>query len=116
MKIKNILTVGLLTSGLLLGCSESSLLDQVNPNQSSTSTFWRNSEDAIKGVNAAYSGMQDRRWSLWSMFLTDMSSDEGYSQSPWTDLSNIGKFLVNDYNLPMNREPYEAAYQGIYRC
>ena len=116
MKIKNILTVGLLTSGLLLSCSESNLLDQVNPNQSSTSTFWRNSDDAIKGVNAAYSGMQDRRWSLWSLFLTDMSSDEGYSQSPWTDLSNVGKFLVNDYNLPMNREPYEAAYQGIYRC
>ena len=59
MKIKNTFIVGLLTSILLLGCSESNLLDQVNPNQASTSTFWRNSEDAIKGLNAAYSGMQD---------------------------------------------------------
>jgi starch-binding outer membrane protein, SusD/RagB family len=116
MKAKHIFTIGLLSSSLLLGCSESSLLDQVNPNQASTSTFWKNADEATKGLNAAYSSMQDPRWSRWTLFLTDMPSDEGYSQSPWTDLSNLGKFIINDYNLPMNRESFEAAYQGIYRC
>lgn len=115
MTTKTLLLTGLLSGGLLLGCSESKLLDQVNPNQSSTATFWKTQNDAIQGLNAAYSGMQDRRWSLWHLFLTDLSSDEGYSQSPWTDLSNLSKFVVTDYNIPMNRESFEAAYQGIYR-
>jgi starch-binding outer membrane protein, SusD/RagB family len=116
MRIKNTF-IAVLSSGLLLlSCNESKLLDQVNPNQASTATFWQNADDALKGLNAAYSSMQDPRWSRWTLFLIDMSSDEGYSQSPWTDLSNIGKFIVSDYNIPMNREPYEAAYQGLYRC
>ena len=115
MTRKALVLTSLLTGGILLSCSESSLLDQVNPNQSSASTFWQNQNDAIAGLNAAYSGVQDRRWSLWTLFLTDMPADEGYSQSPWTDLSNLGKFIITDYNLPMNRESFEAAYQGLYR-
>lgn len=115
MNTKSLALTAVLTGGLLLSCSESKLLDQVNPNQASTATFWKTSDDAIKGINAAYSGMQDRRWSLWIRFLTDLSSDEGYSQSPWTDLANVSKFIVTDYNIPMNREPFEAAYQGLYR-
>ena len=115
MNIKTLALTAMLTGGILFSCSESKLLDQVNPNQASTATFWKTSDDAVKGVNAAYSSMQDRRWSLWIRFLTDLSSDEGYSQSPWTDLGNISKFVMTDYNIPMNREPFEAAYQGIYR-
>jgi starch-binding outer membrane protein, SusD/RagB family len=115
MNTKSLLLTAALTGGVLFSCSESKLLDQVNPNQASTATFWKTADDAIKGLNAAYSGVQDRRWSLWTVFLTDMPSDEGYSQSPWTDLANLGKFIITDYNLPMNRESFEAAYQGLYR-
>ena len=115
MNTKSLALTAILTGGILFSCSESKLLDQVNPNQASTQTFWKTPDDAIKGLNAAYSGMQDRRWSLWQLFLTDLSSDEGYSQSPWTDLANLGKFIVTNSNIEMNRESYEAAYQGIYR-
>lgn len=115
MNKQTFVLTALLSGGVLFSCSESKLLDQVNPNQASISTFWQNGNDAIKGLNAAYSGMQDRRFSLWIHFLTDLSSDEGYSQSPWTDLGNISKFIVTDYNIPMNRELFEAGYQGIYR-
>ena len=115
MNRQTIILITLLTGGLLLGCNDNKLLNQVNPNQSSVSTFWQNQNDAITGLNAAYSAMQDRRWSLWIHFLTDLSSDEGYSQSPWTDLANLSKFIVSDYNIPMNNESFQAAYQGIYR-
>lgn len=115
MTTKKILVTSLLASGILLGCNDSTVLNQINPNQSSVSTFWQNQNDALNGLNAAYSAMQDRRFSLWIHFLTDLSSDEGYSQSPWTDLGNLSKFIVSDYNIPMNRESFEAAYQGIYR-
>lgn len=115
MNTKTLALTAILTGGILFSCSESKLLDQVNPNQASTATFWQTSDDAIKGVNAAYSSMQDRRFSLWIRFLTDLSSDEGYSQSPWTDLGNISKFIVSNYDIEMNRESFQAAYQGIYR-
>ena len=116
MNTKTLALTAILSGGILFSCSESKLLDQVNPNQASTATFWKTSDDAIKGVNAAYSGIQDRRFSLWIRFLTDLSSDEGYSQSPWTDLGNISKFIVSDYNIPMNIEPFQASYQAIYRA
>lgn len=115
MNTKTLALTALLTGGLLFSCSESKLLDQVNPNQASTATFWKTADDAVKGINAAYSGMQDRRLSLWIRFLTDLSSDEGYSQSPWTDLANLSKFIVTDYNIAMNIESFQASYQGIYR-
>ena len=115
MTKKSLVVASLLTGGILFSCSESKLLDQINPNQASTATFWKTSDDAVKGINAAYSGMQDRRWSLWQLFLTDLSSDEGYSQSPWTELGNLSKFIVTDYNIVMNRELFESAYQGLYR-
>ena len=116
MNTKTLALTAILTGGILFSCSESKLLDQINPNQASTATFWKTSDDAIKGVNAAYSGMQDRRFSLWTIFLTDLSSDEGYSQSPWTDLANLSKFIVTDSNIAMNIESFQAAYQGLYRC
>jgi tetratricopeptide (TPR) repeat protein len=116
MNTKTLALTAILTGGILFSCSESKLLDQINPNQASTATFWKTSDDAIKGVNAAYSGMQDRRFSLWTIFLTDLSSDEGYSQSPWTDLGNLSKFIVTNYDIEMNRESFQAAYQGLYRC
>lgn len=115
MNKKTLVLTGLLAGGVLFSCNDRKLLDQVNPNQASSSTFWQNQNDAITGLNAAYSSMQDRRWSLWQLFLTDLSSDEGYSQSPWTDLGNLSKFIVSDYNIPMNFESFQAAYQGLYR-
>ena len=115
MNTKKIALSLLLTGGLLVGCKDK-LLDQVNPNQASTDTFWKNEVDAVKGINAAYSMLQEPLFSRWTLFLTDMSSDEGYSQSPWTDLANLSKFIVADYNIEMNAGSFRTAYRGLYRC
>jgi hypothetical protein len=116
MKAQKSTLIALLTGGLLLGCNDRNLLDQVNPNQATVATFWKTEEDALKGINAAYSGMQEPLFSRWMLFITDMSSDEGYSQSPWTDLANVSKFIVPDYNIEMNQAPFQFAYRGLYRC
>jgi tetratricopeptide (TPR) repeat protein len=116
MKTKRIALTLLLSGGLIVGCNDRKLLDQVNPNQATVETFWKTEADALKGLNAAYGGMQEPLFSRWMLFLTDMSSDEGYSQSPWTDLANVSKFIVPDYNIEMNRASFQFAYRGLYRC
>ena len=115
MNLYRIATTFILIGSLTTACKKD-LLEQTNPNAPSTSTFWKNSNDAVQGVNAAYSNMQDRTISLWELFSNDARSDEGYSQSPWTDLGNVTRFIINDYNIPMNIEFYQTLYRGIYRC
>lgn len=116
MKVSKITLSLLLAGGLVVGCNDRKLLDQVNPNVATVETFWKTQDDALKGLNAAYGGMQEPLFSRWMLFLTDMSSDEGYSQSPWTDLANISKFIVPDYNIEMNQASFQVAYRGLYRC
>lgn len=116
MKANKSSLIALLTGALLIGCNDRQLLDQVNPNQAVVETFWKTEADAIRGLNAAYSGTQNPLFSRWMLFLTDMSSDEGYSNSPWTDLANVSKFIVPDYNIEMNRASFQVAYQGLHRC
>lgn len=115
MKRNKILTVLFLT-GLFITSCDQDLLDQANPNAPTSESFWKTEDDAMKGINAAYAGIQNREITLWELFNYDMRSDEGYSQSPWTDLANVGKFVMNDYNVPFNREIWHECYRVIFRC
>jgi tetratricopeptide (TPR) repeat protein len=115
MKKKIIFVIVMMTSLSITSCDHN-LLDQVNPNAPTTESFWKTSGDGIQGINAAYAGIQNREITLWELFNYDMRSDEGYSQSPWTDLANVGKFIMNDYNIPFNYELWREIYRNIYRC
>lgn len=109
--------IGLLTVvfGLTLSCEED-LLDQVNPNAPTPDTFWNSQEDAVLGINAVYAGVQNRQISLWEIFDYDMRSDEGYSQSPWTDLANVGRHVNNNYDFPWLLEVWRELYRTIYKA
>jgi tetratricopeptide (TPR) repeat protein len=102
---------------LLLGLSacEKDLLDQANPNEPTTDTFWKTESDALKGLTAAYANIQNREITLWEIFMYDMRSDEGYSQSPWTELANVGRFIIPNYDIPFNFELWRELYRGIHR-
>ncbi len=115
MNIRKITVSLLLLCGLLTAC-EKDLLNQVNPNSPSADTFWKTQDDALQGLSAAYAGMQNREITTWELFILENRSDEGYSQSPWTDLSNVSKFIFNDYNIAFNLEMYRELYRNIYRC
>ena len=68
------------------GCS-SSLLDIENPNEVTNTTFWKSADDAKAGVNACYSFLyKEGTWMRWLSFRYDLSSDEGWSSSPWIEL------------------------------
>lgn len=95
-------------------CSEE-FLERENPNQQTTTTFWRTGEDALKGVNAVYhtltmDGLYMRLWP-WIM---DVRADDCYNTSPWWILA-----LSNWTTSPDNVCYYtvwQTVYQGIWRA
>ncbi|UYZ62092.1 RagB/SusD family nutrient uptake outer membrane protein [Hymenobacter weizhouensis] len=106
-----------LLGGLLLtsGC-ENDLLDQDNPNAAPVETFWKTEADALKGLTAAYSGLQlNGTYRRWIHFAYDIRSDEGHSTSPWPDLQNFNKFQIINYDFVVNAEIWQQHYQGIFR-
>ena len=99
----------------LTACTQD--LDITNPNQPSTGSFWKTSADAVAGINATYNGLQNNgTYGRWLGFAYDIRSDEGYSTSPWTDLSNFNKFTQSDYNFEPSREIWQHHYQAIFRA
>ena len=115
MKTKTLTILALFSCIVFITCSDD-LLDQINPNAPTAESFWQNEDDAILGINAAYAGIQNRELTTWELFNYDDRSDEGYSQSPWTDLANVGKFVFNNYDDPWNLEVWQELYRNIYKC
>src|ERR1044071_8905450 len=76
----------------LVACQQD--LNITNPNAPDTANFWRTEADAISGINATYSGLEQRgTYQRWLAFASDIRSDEGMRLSPstavrqWTGLS-----------------------------
>jgi len=101
----------------LFGCSDD-LLDVKNPNTLTEDQFWSSPEDARLGVNAIYA-MQYKPglWSRWIYFRYDLTSDIGYSKSPWIELGDWTRFQYVNYNFwEGNVITWRDHYKAIYRC
>lgn len=103
---------------LLLGTATACVeLNVTNPNAQTTDTFWRTSADANAGITAAYNGLlHNGTYGRWLVFATDLRSDIGMVESPWTDLSNFAKFTFVDKDFEVNREIWQHHYQAIFRA
>ena len=88
--MKKILIYSLLAVLLsTISCKES-LIDIPNPNSPTTETFWKSPADAQIGLDAVYNMFyKPGTWTRWIYFRYDLTSDEGYSQSPWNELKEI---------------------------
>ena len=116
-KMKKYINASLIVVLMLIISSCEDFDEMVNPNEMTVDTFWQNESDAIKGVNGVYSSLQlNGTYKKWIWFLTDASSDEGMSTSPWTDLANVSKFSFVDYNFVVLLEVFRDHYRGIFRA
>ena len=116
MKINKIATL-LLAGSLFLtttGC-EKDLLDQTNPNAPTTDQFWKTQDDAVKGVFACYSGLQQFACYYRSWHFMAHRSDESYSQSPFVELANFTRFITPDNNFFISSFAWNDYYRTIYR-
>lgn len=100
----------------MAGCVTDEDLVQVNPNEDSEQSFWKTDEDAVKGVNAAYSALlADGTYMRSTPLLLDLKGDDTRSNSPWANMANVGKFNSNASDPAIYGWAFEMYYQGIYR-
>ena len=126
MKIKmNSIVSGLFLSGMLLGtasCSDS-FLQVDNPNEVSSSTFWKTEDDALMALAACYDAFQDGNlyndnidgWKFGFM-ARETSTDNGdHSWGDWMLGSSISKgtSATTDECFSMY---WNANYELIKRC
>lgn len=93
-------------------------VDVQNPNAITTATFWETERDAEYGVNAVYNMFyKPGTYSRWIWFRLDLTSDEGFSQSPWAELKEWTQFRYNNYNFwEGNGWTYRDCYEAIFRA
>ena len=90
----------LMFAGALLLSTTGCDIDILNPNESTNSTFWKTPDDLKAGVNGCYSNLyKESGWMRWLSFRYDLTSDEGWSSSPWIELGDWTRFVYNNYNL-----------------
>ena len=71
----------------LFGCSKQ--LEQVNPNAQTSASFWKTQDDAIAGINAAYSSLlPDGGYMRCTPLMMDTRGDDAKSNSPWDQMYN----------------------------
>src|SRR3954451_861626 len=90
------------TSLVLLGFGCNKKLEQINPNQATTATFWKTREQAYAGVTAIYNGLiLDGTYMRSFPGLTDSRGDDFTGDSPWLDLVLTGQFIIPTTSDPV---------------
>jgi hypothetical protein len=116
MKQHTLRLAALASSLLLTTACEKDFLNQINPNQPTTESFWQTEADAVKGINAAYSGLQQLgTYRRWLHFAYDLRSDEGFSQSPWGELADFTRFTQANYDFEVSQNLWRDHYRAISR-
>lgn len=99
----------------MVGCNKQ--LDQVNPNEQTSASFWKSSDDAIKGVNAVYGSLLiDGTYMRSTPLLLDLRGDDAKSNSPWDVMYNTGKFALGTANPAIYGWAYGSYYEGVSRA
>lgn len=94
------------------------LLDVTNPNTITVDQFWKTESDAQQGLNAAYAMFyKNGGFNRWIYFRLDLTSDEGFSKSPWIELGDWTRFQYVNYNFwEGNVNSWHDFYKAIFRC
>ena len=93
-------------------------VDVESPNSITTTAFWQTETDAEYGINAVYNMFyKPGTYSRWIWFRLDLTSDEGFSSSPWAELKEWTQFQYNNYNFwEGNGWTYRDSYEAIFRA
>lgn len=116
--MKKIIVLIVVFTGLFFTSSCENELNLDNPNALTTEQFWKSESDAQAGVNSVYAMFyKDGLWARWIYFRLDLTSDEGYSNSPWIELADWTRFNYINYNFwEGNVVTWRDTYKAIFRC
>jgi tetratricopeptide (TPR) repeat protein len=100
---------------LFNGCEKK--LQQVDPNQQTSASFWQSANDALEGVNAAYSTLiEDGTFMRMTPAMLDTRGDDVKSNSPWPVLGNMGRFSLGTGDPSGYGWAFSDYYEGINRA
>jgi tetratricopeptide (TPR) repeat protein len=112
MKLNSLIAVTLIL--LVTGCSKD--LNQTNPNQQTSQTFWKTATDAFDAGNSVYGSLLlDGTYMRFTHVVLNTRGDDATSNSPWNEIYNCGKF-AEDVNGFAASAPFTAYYQGVFRA
>lgn len=116
--MKKILIISTLICSLFVFNSCEDELTTNNPNSLAVEQFWKTPSDAEQGVNSVYAMFyKDGLWSRWMYFRMDLTSDEGFSKSPWIELADWTRFNYVNYNFwEGNSVTFRDTYKAIFRA
>jgi starch-binding outer membrane protein, SusD/RagB family len=114
--IKLVFTIS--TVAFIIPSCKRDLLNVSNPNTITEVEFWKTEDDAQRGINAAYTMFyKPGGWARWIYFRLDLTSDEGFSKSPWIELADWTRFQYVNYNFwEGNSWTWRDTYKAIFRC
>lgn len=93
---------------MLAGCQDQ--LDLTNPNEPTTTTYWKTQSDAVRASTAMYNALiNDGTYMRMIPALTDGRSDGFKADTPWPDLWQVAAF-----NVPATSGPVEWEWQAHY--
>ena len=97
--MKYLYIIAAICTALVLSSCKKDFLDKTNPNEMTTTNFWKTADDLQKGIDAAYRPLRfNGVYSRWLHILYVSRSDEGYSESPNPYFQSYSNFLVKNYN------------------
>ncbi|SNR30959.1 Starch-binding associating with outer membrane [Lutibacter agarilyticus] len=114
MKILKNIKLLFLSSLLFIGCDEQDFLEQVNPNATTTDTFWNSEKQFNSALTTVYGALQFQSVSggetQYDMVLGDIAGTESwYRPSAFRNLTyNDGSYFVTD--------KWNELYIGIFRA
>lgn len=90
--------------------------DEPNPDMLTTGSFWKSESDAIKGINAVYSGLNrtDQYYNRRMHFLMLLRSDEGFGSGGDIGLNNSMSFAYTSNNTESG--VWNAIFADIFRA
>ena len=116
--MKKIFTCSAVLWVLLVTSCNDHILDVDNPNTITVDQFWKTETDAQRGINAIYAMFyKNGGFNRWIYFRLDLTSDEGFSKSPWLELGDWTRFQYVNYNFfEGNVNTWKDFYKAIFRC
>ncbi|MBC7653395.1 MAG: RagB/SusD family nutrient uptake outer membrane protein [Oligoflexus sp.] len=101
---------------ILASCKRN--FEEPNPNAITIASFWKNSDDAVRGVNAVYSTFKrtNTTYSRFMFFHGILKSDEGFGSGGDGGLNNLMRFNQTDYNSGLTAGTWQTLYVGIFRA
>ncbi|TDG37272.1 RagB/SusD family nutrient uptake outer membrane protein [Pedobacter changchengzhani] len=92
--------------------------EEPNPNAVTIASFWKTSDDAVKGINAVYSTFKrtNTTYSRFMFYHGILKSDEGYGSGGDGGLNNLMRFNQTDYNTSLTAGTWANLFVGVFRA